>query len=327
MTSPLRLVFAGSPQFSVELLQAVLDQGHQIEAVLTQPDRPAGRGKRLQASAVKQSAQAARLPVYDPVSLKNARPDELSERPDFLLVVAYGVLLPKRWLVWPRLAALNIHTSLLPRWRGAAPIERAIMAGDKETGVCIMSMETGLDTGPIFASDTCPIAPDDNLESLTGKLSKLASTLLAGFFAQYTKTGILSKAQPQASEGITYASKITPADALIDWSTEAASIDRQIRALSGRFGGSTLIDYKERLSIEQACVEISPDSGAKPGTIHTVDKTGITIQCGTGMLKLLKMRLPDRGKGSVLGAQDILNGFGSLLKPGLVLGSAESLAV
>ncbi len=317
---PLQLAFAGSTQFSVDLLQVVLDQGHEITSVLTQPDRPAGRGRRVRPSIVKRTALENGLPVYEPPGLKDFSPSQLPVRPDFLLVVAYGLLLPKRWLEWPKQASLNVHASLLPRWRGAAPVERAILAGDKKTGTCIMVMEKGLDTGPVLATSSCCIDERETAVSLTQKISALSCELLDALLADYVQTGRLPKARPQPVAGATYASRIRRADALIDWSSSALSIDRRIRALAGRFGGITFIEGGERLVIEAAAESRLADTFDRPpGTLVSADKEGIRVQCGTGLLELLQMRLPGRGKGSVLTCRDVLNGFGELFRPGTLL--------
>ena len=322
----MKLAFAGSPYFAANILQAIIAQNYSVVSVLTQPDRPAGRGQRMQPSAVKQVAQLAGLPVYEPDRLTGIAPHELmSVRPDLLLVVAYGLLLPRPWLEWSACGAVNVHTSLLPRWRGAAPIERAIMAGDQETGVSLMQMEVGLDTGPLLSCLSCTIDGEDTAVSLEHKLTTIACTLLLDLLSEYAINGCLPAGEPQPSSGIIYAHKITHADALIDWSASAKSIVYQVRALAGRSGAVTFIMGQERLRIHAVneCALSAQEQKKMPGTIIQADKNGIWVQCGSGVLNLLQMRL-NRGKGGLLGYKDAINGFADLFAPGTLLGMVNN---
>lgn len=322
----MKLAFAGSPHFSANILQAIIAKNYSVVGVLTQPDRPAGRGQRLQPSATKQVARQAGLSVYEPVKLTGIAPHELMPvQPDLLLVVAYGLLLPRSWLQWPALGAVNVHTSLLPRWRGAAPIERAIMAGDQATGVSLMQMEAGLDTGPLLSCFRCAIDREDTFVSLEHKLAIIARTLLLDLLSEYAVSGRLPAAEPQPSSGITYAHKITHADALIDWSAKAESIACQVRALTGRSGAVTFVAGQERLHIHAVseCVVSAQEQTKLPGTIIQAGKKGIWVQCGSGVLNLLQIRL-NRGKGGLLGYKDVINGFADLFTPGALLGMANN---
>ena len=226
----LRIVYAGTPDFAVPALRALIDSPHEVAAVLTQPDRPAGRGKRLRASPVKQVAEAAGLPVLQPATLRD--PAVLAElaalRPDVMVVAAYGLILPPEVLSLPRHGCLNLHASLLPRWRGAAPIQRALLAGDRETGITLMQMAEGLDTGDILLQRALPIAPDDTAGRLHDRLAALAAeVLLEGL--ERLQAGRLT-ATPQDEARATYAAKLSKAEAEIDWTRPAADILRQVRA-------------------------------------------------------------------------------------------------
>ena len=228
----LRVVFAGTAPFAVPCLHALLAAGHTVSAVYTQPDRPAGRGRRLSASAVKQAALEVGLEVHQPVGLRDAQAVAalVAHVPDLLVVVAYGLILPPAILELPRLGALNVHGSLLPRWRGAAPIQRAIMAGDTETGVDAMLMDAGLDTGPVLASRRTPITTEDTAGSVHDRLADLAAEL-----APYALAGLADGSltpRPQPEEGITYAHKLGPSDQKVDWTRPAREVDCQIRGLS-----------------------------------------------------------------------------------------------
>ena len=226
----MRLIFMGTPDFSVAALDALVAAGHEILCVYSQPPRPAGRGKKPRPSPVQARAEALGLPVRHPVSLKGAeaQADFAALGADLAVVVAYGLILPQAVLAAPARGCLNIHASLLPRWRGAAPIQRAIMAGDAETGVCIMQMEAGLDTGPVLLRESLAIGPEDTAGDLHDRLAGLGAELIVAALAELD--GLRPEAQPEA--GVTYAAKIDKAEAKIDWSRSAAEIDRQIRGLS-----------------------------------------------------------------------------------------------
>src|SRR5689334_11836317 len=231
MTS-LRIAFAGTPHFALPALRALLASQHRVVGVLTQPDRPAGRGRELRASPVKLLAQEAQLPIGQPATLKTPEGRAILHEwsPDLLVVVAYGLILPQAVLDRPRLGCLNIHGSLLPRWRGAAPIQRAILAGDAETGVCIMQMEAGLDTGPVLIERRHPIGMHDTAGDLHDALAELgAAALLEAVEALVAGTVVM---RPQPAEGVTYAAKLEKSEAAIDWTRDAAQIDRQVRAFN-----------------------------------------------------------------------------------------------
>src|SRR5690606_18890706 len=219
----LRLVFAGTPEFAVPCLEAVLAGPDQLLAVYTQPDRPAGRGRQLQQSPVKQRALAAGVPVRQPATLRDAAEQEAlaALAPDLMIVVAYGLLLPRKVLAIPRLGCWNVHASLLPRWRGAAPIQRAIEAGDAETGVCLMQMEAGLDTGPVLLSQATPIGPGDTAQTLHDRLARLGADVLADGL-RLARAGMRPVPRPQPEQGVSSARKLDKAEARLDWNADAA---------------------------------------------------------------------------------------------------------
>lgn len=322
MADSFELAFAGSPQFAADILQGLLHQGYRLTHVLTQPDRAAGRGKRIRPSPVKSLAQKQGAAVHQPPRLSDITPADLMlTRPDVLVVAAYGLLVPEPWLAWPRAGALNVHASLLPRWRGAAPIERALMAGDAQTGVCIMQMEAGLDTGDILASKSCAVAAEDTAISMAAKLQEMALPLLCAVLQQCQRLGRLPAGTPQAAAGVTYAHKIAAEDRRIDWSNSAAAIARQVRALAGRAGAITALSERDDMKI--LAVSMEPNSALSgaalhPGTIVRADKSGIQVQCGCGLLNLLQLRL-NRGKGALLGYKDALHGFAHLFRTGVQL--------
>lgn len=282
----MKLIFMGTPDFSVPALNALADAGHDIVAVYTQPPRPAGRGKKDRPTPVHTRAETLGLPVLTPQSLKteDALTTFQSHKADVAVVVAYGLILPQPILDAPTHGCLNIHASLLPRWRGAAPIHRAIMAGDAETGVAIMQMEAGLDTGPVLMSETLPIAPDDTTGSLHDKLSALGATLITQALDQYANL----TPTPQPEDGITYAHKIDKAEARIDWSKPATEISRQIRGLSPFPGAWCDIDG-ERIKLLNA-TEAEAEDNAPPGT-HLGN---FKIACGTDAVQITKAQRPGK---------------------------------
>ncbi len=314
----MRVVFAGTPEFAACHLQALLDTPTvQVVAVYTQPDRPAGRGKKLTASAVKQLAEQHQLPVLQPASLKPAEQHQLlaSYRADIMVVVAYGLLLPKQVLTIPRLGCINVHASLLPRWRGAAPIQRAIEAGDRETGVTIMQMDVGLDTGDMLLKAHCPITAEDTAASLHDKLAKIGPAALLMCLEELARgTAVAEKQDDQLSH---YAPKITKEEALLDWSQPATQIDLKIRALNP-FPVCYTTLAGERIRIWRATP--LPDTAANcvPGTICQSDRSGIRVQTGSGQLLISELQLPGKKQ---LGAADVLNAHSALFAPGTVLGS------
>ncbi|MDA1154570.1 MAG: methionyl-tRNA formyltransferase [Proteobacteria bacterium] len=272
----MRIIFMGTPEFSVPLLDALVAAGHEIAAVYTQPPRPAGRGKKDRPQAVHLRALELGLPVRHPVSLRNpqAQAEFADLNADIAVVVAYGLILPQAVLDAPRLGCLNIHASLLPRWRGAAPIHRAIMAGDAQTGVCIMQMEAGLDTGPVLLREATGIAPDDTTGALHDRLSAMSALLVVEALRRLPD---LTR-EPQPAEGVTYAAKIDKAEARVDWAQPAASVARQINGLSP-FPGAWCDVAGERVKLLGA-VEAQGD--AAPGTVLD----GFTIACATGAVRI-----------------------------------------
>ena len=272
----MKIIFMGTPEFSVPVLDA-LHQHHDILAVYCQPPRPAGRGKADRPSPVQARAEALGLPVRHPVSLRSetALQDYAALQPDAAVVVAYGLILPQPVLDVPRLGCLNIHASLLPRWRGAAPIHRAIMAGDTETGVCIMQMEAGLDTGPVLAREATPIGAEETTADLHDRLSAMGARLIV-----QTLDRLPLPAQPQPAEGMTYAAKIDKAEARLDFSWPAVEVDRLIRGLSP-FPGAWVEIKGERVKLLRS--RLAAGAG-QPGQVLG----GFTIACGTGAVEILQ---------------------------------------
>jgi methionyl-tRNA formyltransferase len=298
----MRIVFAGTPDFSVPVLQVLIDSSHTVVGVYTQPDRPAGRGRKIQQSPVKQLALQHDLPVFQPTHLKSTDQQQaLKElQADLMVVVAYGLLLPQAVLDIPKLGCLNLHASLLPRWRGAAPIQRAILAGDTQTGVCLMQMEAGLDTGPVLASQTCPIEASETGGQLHDKLSAISARLLADNLDAVAE-GALS-AIVQDNELATYAKKLQKSEARIDWSQSAVQIDRQVRAFNPWPVAHT--QYADSvLRIWQSHV-VTGGRDLEPGAVIAADKSGILVACGQDCLQLTEVQLPG---GKRLTAAQFLN--------------------
>ena len=288
----MRIVFAGTPEFAVSSLRAAA-RHHEVVAVYTQPDRPAGRGRGLAPSPVKLEAVARGIPVYQPESLK----DEAAQRqlrdlqPDLMVVVAYGLILPRAVLAIPTHGCWNVHASLLPRWRGAAPIQRAIQAGDAKTGVCLMQMEAGLDTGPVIKRAEIAIEANDTGEQLHDKLALLGANTLLETLNNFDVLQSLSMPQDDAES--CYAAKILKKEANIDWSQSAQQIDRQIRAFNSWPVAQTLWQDK-MLRIWQATVLDSPNHTVKPGTIIQADRQGINVATGDGVIRLLSLQAPGK---------------------------------
>ena len=280
----MRLIFMGSPAFSVTVLEALVAAGHEIVAVYTQPPRPAGRGKKQRPCPVHARALALTLDVRHPASLKEAEEQAaFSElRADAAVVVAWGLLLPQELLDAPAHGCLNIHASLLPRWRGAAPIHRAIMAGDRETGICIMQMEAGLDTGPVLYQETISIAPDETTAALHERLSDLGARSIV----QSLKDLSQLQARPQSSVGICYAQKIDKSEAQIDWSLPAEILDRQIRGLSP-FPGAWAMLRGERVKFLGSALISCEQPLASAGTVLDDD---LGIACGSGALRITRLQ-------------------------------------
>jgi methionyl-tRNA formyltransferase len=312
----LRIVFAGTPDFAATHLAALLDNGHQVLAVYSQPDRPAGRGKKLVASPVKQLAVQRGLPVYQPITLKDADAQaELAALvPDLMIVVAYGLLLPQAVLDIPRLGCINVHASLLPRWRGAAPIQRAIEAGDKESGVCVMQMEAGLDTGPVLARLACPVLATDTGGSLHDRLAELGSRVLLPTLAQLA-TGTAT-AEKQDDALATYAHKLGKEEARLDFSRPAVELWQQIRAFNPFPVSWCQLPDGDRLRVWQAeCDQAEHNKMA--GTVISVDASGLRVACGKGALVLTELQLPNRNR---MLLRDIVNGHLLTLQSGDQLG-------
>ena len=298
----MRVVFAGTPDFAAVAMQAIVVAGHEVRLVLTQPDRPAGRGMTLQPSAVKRLAVERGIEVFQPLTLKGAAaPARIAaELPDVMVVAAYGLILPKAVLELPRLGCINIHASLLPRWRGAAPIHRAIEAGDAETGITIMQMDEGLDTGPMLLRRALPIAADDTTASLHDRLAALGGDCIVEALAAL-QCGQLSPT-PQPAEGVTYAAKIGRAEADIDWSRPALEIERAMRAFDPFPGAvSTLRDTAVK------CWKAQVVAGeGEPGRVLAVDADGIVVACGRDALRCTVLQRPGSKR---LAAGEFLRGF------------------
>lgn len=321
----MNIVFAGTPEFASVALAQLLAAGFRVPLVLTQPDRPAGRGMQLQASAVKQLAQAHDIPVAQPRSLRldgkypqdaeAARAALQDARPDAMVVAAYGLILPQWVLDLPRLGCLNIHASLLPRWRGAAPIHRAIEAGDAETGVTIMQMDAGLDTGPMLLTEATPILAHDTTGTLHDRLAALGARLIVQAL-QLAEAGQLQP-RPQPEQGGCYAPKIDKAESLIDWAQPAAVIERRIRAFDPFPGASTTLGSTVLKLWSSEIMSYQRSSDVPCGQILSVNDAGITVACGTDALRLTVLQ---RTGGKRLAAAEFLRGFA--LQPGQVLGAA-----
>ncbi len=312
MTAP-RIVFAGTPDFAVSAFAALQSAGHPIVAVYTQPDRPAGRGRKPQPSAVKQQAQCLGIPVEQPATF--AEPGALERlqalEPDLLIVVAYGLLLPRDVLDIPRLGCINLHASLLPRWRGAAPIQRAILAGDARTGIDLMQMDTGLDTGPIYARREVTIGSRETAGALHDRLAALGARLLLDSLPEILAGNLTP--EPQSEDDVTYANKLSKAEACIDWTQTALALDRHIRAFNPWPIAHTLLEG-EPLRIWTAEIRDEESSDAAPGEVIGCGREGIDVGCGQGQLRITELQ--PAGK-RVMSAADFLN---ARSLSGLVLG-------
>lgn len=299
-SSALKVVFAGTPDFAAKHLQALLDSQHNVVAVYTQPDRPAGRGKKLQASPVKQLASDANITVYQPESLKDAEAQQTLASIDFdiMVVVAYGLILPKAVLDIPRLGCINVHGSLLPQWRGAAPIQRAIWAGDKTTGVTIMNMDIGLDTGDMLLKSEIAISADDTSASLYEKLANVGPQALIEALDKFDSL----VPEKQNDELASYAKKLDKAEGLIDWQQDGQQIERNIRAFNPWPGTWFELEDKN-IKVWQA--QWQANSNQSPaGTIISASRDGIEVQTGNGSITLLQLQIPGKKAQPV---SDILN--------------------
>lgn len=290
------LGFAGTPEFAVPALEALIASRHRVVAVFTQPDRPAGRGLALQSSAVKRRALACQVPVMQPQSFKTPEALEMLKRLalDALVVVAYGQILPPAVLAVPRLGCFNIHASLLPRWRGAAPIQRALLAGDPVTGVTLMQMEAGLDTGPILAVRQIDVEERETGGTLHDRLARLGAALIVDVLDAAQAGG--APARPQPPEGATYAPKISKAEALIDWRAAAAELLRRVRAFNPwPIAETRLHGAQVRLwDAELSPVGATTEAPAAPGTVLAASAAGIDVACGQGALRILRLQLAGR---------------------------------
>ena len=308
----MRLAFAGTPEFARVALERLQAAGHEIALVLCQPDRPAGRGMRTEAAPVKAFAHAQGLPVAQPRGLRldgrfaddavAARAALLGAAPEAIVVAAYGLILPPWVLALPPLGCINIHASLLPRWRGAAPIQRAIEAGDAETGVTLMQMDAGLDTGPILLTQATPIAADDTSATLLARLAELGGALAVRGLAE-AAAGRLQP-QPQPADGVSYAAKIDKAEATIDWRQPAATIERRLRAFDP-FPGAKAVLGGETIACWRGAVRPLATGAAAPGEIHAAGGE-LTVACGEGALALLELQRPG---GRRMTAAEFLRGW------------------
>ncbi len=288
----LTIVFAGTPEFSVAALDALVAVGHRVAAVYTQPDRPAGRGQKIQMSAVKAAAIRHGLHVEQPQTLRetNAVTRLAGFAPDVMIVVAYGLILPQNILAIPRLGCVNIHGSLLPRWRGAAPIQRALLAGDAQTGISIMRMEAGLDTGPVISTHPTSIATHENAASLHDRLAILGAQALRESLPKYASGAL--EPTPQSNDGVTYAHKIRKDEALIDWNSSAQNIDRQVRAFNPWPIAQTRWQGQQLRVWEASVLEKS--NRETPGTVIKTDESGIAVATGGGQLIIHRLQLAGR---------------------------------
>ncbi len=299
----MKLIFAGTPEFAAQALAALIAAGHQLALVLTQPDRPSGRGMALRPSPVKTLALEHGIEVFQPPTLRDAAAQARLQAvgADAMIVAAYGLILPQAVLDLPRFGCINIHASLLPRWRGAAPIQRAILAGDAESGVCIMQMEAGLDTGPVLLSAALPIAADETAGSLHDRLAELGAGLIV---AALEKLPLAPT--PQADCGVTYAAKIEKSEAMLDWNQSAQQLARQVRAFNP-FPGALATLGQLSVKVWRASAEAGEGS---PGTILASDRAGILVACGEGALRLTELQ---KAGGKRLSAAQFLAGASSSL--------------
>lgn len=298
----MQVIFAGTPDFAVPTLRALADAGHTLLAVYTQPDRPAGRGRKLQTSAVKQYAQSKNLPVLQPNTLKNEAGAIEKLRADVLVVVAYGLILPADILAQPRLGCVNVHASLLPRWRGAAPIQRAIAAGDDQTGVTIMQMDIGLDTGDILSQVSTDIRDTDTGGSLHDRLADLGAQALVDTLAQLATDSVI--ATPQDGAAVVYAHKLTKDEGVLDWQLDAMTLSRRVRAFDP-WPGSRCQWRQQTLRVLHAHAATAESTDAAPGTVLAADENGIAVATADGLLVLTQVQLAG---GKPLSARDFING-------------------
>jgi methionyl-tRNA formyltransferase len=300
----MRLIFAGTPEFAACALQSLIEAGHEVVLVLTQPDRAGGRGMKLLMSPVKQVALSAGLTVLQPPSLKDPAVQTVLRDydPEVMVVAAYGLILPQAVLDIPALGAINIHASLLPRWRGAAPIQRALLAGDRQTGITIMAMEAGLDTGPILSQEACDIESRDTSQSLHDRLAAMG----AGMVVQALETLRSTHPRAQPETGVTYAHKLTKAEARIDWHSPAEVIERSIRAYFPFPGAYSRLKGTELKLWEASALASGTPSEHLPGEVISAEARAISVACGQGILELIELQRPG---GKKLAASEFLRGF------------------
>lgn len=308
----MKIVFAGTPEFAAVALDAIIGAGHTVIAAYTQPDRPAGRGKKLMASPVKQRATAYKIPIYQPLNFKEPEACEslLALQPDLMIVAAYGLILPQNVLNIPTFGCINIHASLLPRWRGAAPIQRAIQAGDTETGITIMQMDIGLDTGDMLIKQTCAIDADDNAGILHDRLAEMGGKAILEFLDR--RTGLIAKRQN--NQLATYAHKLSKREAQVNWQLDAESIVRSVRAFNPWPVAFTETPQGRVRILEAERAETSDAS--IPGTIIEKSKRGIYIACGKNSIRINRLQIPG---GKPIDVSDFVNGGKALLNVGDVL--------
>jgi methionyl-tRNA formyltransferase len=302
MTESLKIIFAGTPDFSIPPLESLIASEHRVVAVYTQPDRPAGRGRKLTASPVKQLAQAQGLPVYQPKNFKQeeALQELEGHSADLMVVVAYGLILPRRVLDAPRRGCINIHASLLPRWRGAAPIQRAILAGDEESGITIMEMEEGLDTGPMLLKKSCPIGAHDTGGTLHDRLSQLGAEALMEALPGIVDASLTGEEQDDGLAN--YAEKLNKSEAQIDWKRSAMDIDRQVRAFNPWPVAQADFDGKVLRVWEVESLPAATD--ASPGAVLATGRDGIEVATGEGILRIRTLQMPGK---RAMSAADFLN--------------------
>jgi len=314
VSEPLKIIFAGTPDFAAKHLEALLHSPFQVVGVFTQPDRPAGRGKKLMSSPVKVVAEANGIPVFQPASLRQAEQQQLvaALNADVMVVVAYGLLLPAEVLDMPKYGCLNVHGSLLPAWRGAAPIQRALWAGDSQTGITIMQMDVGLDTGDMLLKVTCPITAEDTSASLYDKLADLGPKALLESLKHLEKNQL--SPEPQDNSLATYAHKLSKEEARLDWNLPAIALERCIRAFNP-WPISYFVINDQNIKVWQASIDATSVNSA-PGTIVAADRSGIKVATGEGVLCLEILQPP--GKKTML-ARDLLNSRQEWFTPGTVL--------
>ncbi|MUH73564.1 methionyl-tRNA formyltransferase [Psychrosphaera haliotis] len=313
-SSPLRIVFAGTPEFAAQHLSHLITENFNIVGCYTQPDRPAGRGKKLQPSAVKSVALEHDIPVFQPQTFKveEAQQELAALNADLMIVVAYGLILPKAVLDTPKLGCINVHGSILPKWRGAAPIQRAVLTGDAQTGVTIMQMDIGLDTGDMLLIETCDIESSDTSGSVYEKLQQLGPKALVTAVNKIANNDIV--AIKQDDNEATYAHKLTKEEAIINWSDSAEQIERNIRGYQPWPVATTQL-AEHTIKIWQANV-VSESTNAAPGTILSADKNGIAIATGKGVLNIMQLQPPGK---KPMSASDFVNGRGEWVVPGSII--------